>query len=313
MISCVDGRVAGVSYCVSNDKTFAENVTKIVGELQMEARGSPTMQSVTEAIAKSLDVEKQYVLVFLDTHRTRRLARFLQSVVSTPSVFNVEYEVVVPPSRTLADLLLATTSLHNETSPVARSFASALLNTGVSVSRLIVVQSPVPVRLTVVKDEVGTIVSLDSDVVTTSQAPMLLQSKEEISSNVDTIFTIGAAAGVLVMMVIGSSVCYCRSPRQSDGNNALNEVDLMEMAKSLSHGTVGDNVRTVLAMTAIKSSISIKKSQSEIPKVMEEQLVESTTTIHSEATGGAEVCEERSMKASIVDIDANDVHLEFTV
>jgi len=203
-ITCVGGLLVGVSYCLSSDEMVAENVTKVVGELQLEVASSVTVEQLTAAIATAFAVDPQHVLVFLESGSKRRLAdaphRFLSST------YLVEYEVAVPSDRNKEHLFSAAKSITDEASAVKRAFIGILETFGVKVFSVDVVQQAVMANAVVIRDSKKTIVKFPQAPEATSTAMPIASS--EATSAVD-MEALGGVIAAFLVGLIASVACYC--------------------------------------------------------------------------------------------------------
>jgi len=158
-ITCVSGLLVGVSYCLSSDDMIADNVTKVVGELELEVASSVTVDQLTAAIAKAFAVDPQHVLVFVESGSKRRLADAVRRFLS--SSFLVEYEVAVPASSDKDQFFNAAKTIADQASAAGKAFTSMLETLGVKVFNVDVVQEAVLADAVVIRDNERKIVKFN--------------------------------------------------------------------------------------------------------------------------------------------------------
>jgi len=208
-ITCVSGLLVGVSYCLSSDDMIAENVTKVVGELELEVASSVSANQLTAAIAEAFAVDQQNVFVFVESGSKRRLAaaphRFL------PSTFLVEYEVVVPMNRSKDQFVGTAKALTDEGSTVGRAFTGILETFGVKVFTVSVVQQAVLAEAVVIRDSEAKIIKFNA----VTQAASTTSSGTNSGVNMEALGGVIAAFffGLIVAIICCGCKKDCRSPK----------------------------------------------------------------------------------------------------
>lgn len=208
---CISGMLTGASYCISEAGVTTENVTKIVGTIKVEVTGSPTVDSLTKAIADAFGLDPQYVDVFFNAATSSGRLLLSASESAPPrflaSRFNVQYEVVVTPNMTQSTLISAAKALSESNSTVGKAFMQSMLNSGVTVLSVAPVHSPIAVQSIVVKDQSGGIIK-------PGQPAPGPGPKKDSDVNIGAIIG-GVVGGAILLLIIAASVRYCWMQRAS--------------------------------------------------------------------------------------------------
>jgi len=213
-ITCVSGLLVGVSYCLSSDDMVAENVTKVVGELELEVASGVSANQLTAAIAEAFAVDQQNVLVFVESGSERRLAAAPHRFLS--STFLVEYEVVVPMNRSKDQFVGTAKALTDGGSTVGRAFTGILETFGVKVFIVSVVQQAVLAEAVVIRDSEAKIIKFNA----------VTQAASTTSSGTNSGVNMEALGGVIATLFFGLIVAIiccgckkdCRSPKPEASN-----------------------------------------------------------------------------------------------
>lgn len=205
-IKCTSGRLVDVSHCVETGVTV-EKVLKMSGTVNVEVAGTPTVESLTNAIAAALGVAPQYVSIILDTIGARRLFSGLQSAPARflASNVNVRYEVVVPADITATMIATAAMALSESNSIAGQAFKQSMLSSGVEVLSIVQVYPPVAVESFAIKQP--------------AEQPPGLETSE--SSDVDVAAVIGGATGGCFVVLMGVSGYLWFVRRKSESGNPL--------------------------------------------------------------------------------------------
>jgi len=199
----MSGRLIDASHCVTGDLS-SENVVKIVGTVDVEVTGTPTISSLTKAVADAFGIDRQYVFVTFNTVAGSG-GRLLSVPRSAPlrflaSKINVEYEVVVPSNTTQSEFVVAAMALSDPQSDVGQAFMQSMSVSGVVVIRVAHVQDPIAVPSVIVRDQTGTIVK-------PAQMATSLSPNKESGVNIGAVVG-GVVAGVIVLVILGVLVHY---------------------------------------------------------------------------------------------------------
>merc|ERR1711988_145909 len=220
-IKCMSGRLVEASHCLGSAGLITETVTKVVGTVDLELTGVPTVVVLTAAVASAFGVDQQYVFVTFSAvngHGGRPLSG-LRSVPprSLVSKINVAYEVIVPPNtnKTESEIVGSALALSDPQSDVGEVFSQSMQNAGVEVLSVAQIVEPVLVQSVVVRDENGAIVKPTQEVPPTAVAP----TKE---ADVDIAAVVGGlAAGLVLLVLLGGLVRYLMIRRKLDSSDEL--------------------------------------------------------------------------------------------
>merc|ERR1719238_518448 len=79
IIRCKSRLLFGASYCIDpSDGLSVEQVTEIVGKIEIESSVNPNIDSLTVAISDALELDVQFVLVSFSAQTGKRLLSSLQ-------------------------------------------------------------------------------------------------------------------------------------------------------------------------------------------------------------------------------------------
>jgi len=192
----------------------AENVTKVVGELELEVASGVSANQLTAAIAEAFAVDQQNVLVFVESGSERRLAAAPHRFLS--STFLVEYEVVVPMNRSKDQFVGTAKALTDGGSTVGRAFTGILETFGVKVFIVSVVQQAVLAEAVVIRDSEAKIIKFNA----------VTQAASTTSSGTNSGVNMEALGGVIATLFFGLIVAIiccgckkdCRSPKPEASN-----------------------------------------------------------------------------------------------
>jgi len=203
-IKCSSGRLVDVSHCTAEGVTV-EKVLKISGTVNVEVSGTPTVDSLTKAIAAALGVPPPYVSIFLDTVAGRRLRSGIQRVPARFLASNVivEYEVVVPTSTTATTIATAAMALSAPNSTAGQEFKRSMLGSGIEVLSVVQVHSPIAIESLAVKQPV-------------EETPV---AEEPESSGVNVAAVIGSVTGggFIVLVGVSAYLWFVRRKAKSAG------------------------------------------------------------------------------------------------
>lgn len=161
IIRCVSGRLFDVSHCVSQS-LVSTNVSKVIGEMEMKVTGEPKVSFFIKALAATFNISETRIEVFIKTAAAaaqgRRLRQGLSNRRLSANVL-VHYEVIVPPNASENAIASQAKALSQANSTAAVSFTASMTKSGLQVSEVAHILTPLVVQSVAVVDEDGALVN----------------------------------------------------------------------------------------------------------------------------------------------------------
>merc|ERR1712054_42513 len=207
-IKCISGRLVDTSHCVSSTGFITEKVAKVVGAFDVEVTGNPTVASLTVSIAAAFGVDQKYVYVSFSTAPGIG-GRLLSALRSAPiralaSMVSIQYEVAVTSNmtKTESDVAGAAMALSDPQSTEGQAFSQSMLDSGVVVVSVSLVEAPVSIQSVVVRDETGAVLKPNQPT-----AVDITPATKDAEIDVGAVIG-GVVAGHVLLVLLGGLVQY---------------------------------------------------------------------------------------------------------